>query len=92
MTQFKEQNVTILCPQDTHLSSENNTQIYSEWNNECYFTTVSSNSRGVAILFNNNIEYKVYKELKTPDGNVLALDLQIEKKKKNHPFQSIWPK
>ena len=66
---------------DTRLSSENNKQIYSEWNNECYFTTVSSNSRGVAIIFNNNIEYKVYKELKIPSGNVLALDLEIEKKR-----------
>ena len=50
-------------------------------NNECYFTTVSSNSRGVAILLNNNIELKVYKELKTPDGNTIALDIEIDGKR-----------
>ena len=46
--------------------------IYSEWYNEWYY----SNSRGVAI------EFKVIiKELKTPDGNVLAFDVDLEGKR-----------
>jgi hypothetical protein len=29
------------------------------WRFECFFSSFSSNSRGVAILFNNNFEFKV---------------------------------
>ena len=44
MNYFKKQNVSILCLQDTHISPEIGKSVYSEWNNECYYATVSSNS------------------------------------------------
>ena len=54
----------IYCIQDTHFTSDLENSIRSMWGYESYFSSVSSNSRGVAILFNNNFEFKVLKEKK----------------------------
>ena len=68
----------IFCIQDTHFTPEIENIVRAEWGYECHFSSLSSNSRGVAILFNNNFEYKVIREKKERDGNFLALDLEIE--------------
>ena len=51
------------------------------WGYECYFSSFASNSRGVAILFNNNFEFKVLKEKRDLNGNYLVLDIEIDKQK-----------
>jgi len=51
------------------------------WGFECFFSSFSSNSRGVAILFNNNFEFKVLKEKKDINGNYLILDVIVEKER-----------
>ena len=71
-------NYNIFCLQDTHFTPEIEIMIRSEWGFDCYFSSLNSKSRGVAILFNNNFEYKVIKEKKEADGNLLSLDLEIE--------------
>ena len=45
--------------QDTHFEPKIENFISAEWGYESYFSSYSSNSRGVAILFNNNFEFKV---------------------------------
>ena len=35
---------------------------------ECYFSSFTSNSRGVAILINNNFEFKAFREKKDLNG------------------------
>ena len=44
---YKKQNIHILCLQDTHISKEK--EFYTDWGAGAYFTTFSSNSRGVAF-------------------------------------------
>ena len=51
------------------------------WGFECYFSSFSSNSRGVSIMFNNNFEFKVLKEKKDINGNYLVLDIELDKQK-----------
>jgi hypothetical protein len=51
------------------------------WGFDCFFSSFSSNSRGVSILFNNNFEYEVLKEKRDLNGNYLALDVVIDKQK-----------
>ena len=46
----------------------------------CFFSSYSSNSRGVAILINNNLEYKVTQQKKDNSGNMIALNISIESK------------
>ena len=65
--------------QDTHFEPKLENYIKSEWGYECYFASHSSNARGVAILFNNNFEFKVKKINKDTNGNFIVIVLEIKK-------------
>ena len=57
--------------QDTHFDSKIERYVRAEWGYNCHFASKNSQSRGVAILFNNNFEYKIKKVYKDPDGNYI---------------------
>jgi exonuclease III len=61
--------------QDSHFKPSLEKQIRSEWGYESYFASHSSQSRGVAILFNNNFDFKIHKIIRDPNGNFLILNL-----------------
>lgn len=63
--------------QDTHFNAKLENYIRAEWGYECYFASYSSNSRGVAILFNNNFEFEVRKVYKDSGGNYILLILKM---------------
>ena len=75
---YKAKHYSIICPQDTHLISESESLVEAQWGYRCIFNSFKSNSRGVAILFNNNFEFKIHREKKDNEANMLALDLTIE--------------
>lgn len=43
-----------------------------------FFNSFKSNSRGVAILFNNNLEFKINKIYMDSSGNLLILDIIVQ--------------
>ena len=47
--------------QDTHFDPKMENCIQAEWVYKSYFASYNSNSRGVAILFNNNLDFFVKK-------------------------------
>ena len=49
--------------------------------NGFFFSSLSSNSKGVAILFNDNFELKILNEAKDINGNYLILDVIVEKER-----------
>ena len=63
--------------QDTHFHPSLETLIKNEWGNDVYFSSFSSNSRGVAILINNNIEFKILNTIKDIGGNYLVLHIKM---------------
>ena len=65
--------------QDTHFEPKIEIFISAEWGYESYFSSYSSNSRGVAILFNNNFEFKVKDIHKGDRGNCIILTIRIKK-------------
>ena len=65
----KKHNIYLL--QDTHFSLNSEAYVRSEWGYNCHFASKNSQSRGVAILFNNNFEYKIKKVYKDPEGNYI---------------------
>ena len=75
---YKTKGFSILCLQDTHFTSEIEALVETQWGYKCVFNSYTSNSRGVAIFFNNNFELKLHREKKDNDGNFLALDLSID--------------
>ena len=75
---LRSKNYGIYCLQDTHFTENMEPYIKAEWGGEIIFNSHTSNSRGVCILFNNNIEYKVLRTRTDQEGNLLILDLEIE--------------
>ena len=68
----------IYCLQDTHFTKNIEPYIKAEWGGEIVFNSYTSNSRGVCILFNNNIEYKIHRSKTDQEGNLLILDIEVE--------------
>ncbi|ESO92980.1 hypothetical protein LOTGIDRAFT_119738 [Lottia gigantea] len=56
---YKQKNFNILCLQDNHFNEKDENKIEIKWGFKCISNSFSSNSRGVAILINNNIEFKI---------------------------------
>ena len=70
-------NFSLYFLQDTHFSPENESRIRNEWGLDVHFSSFSSNSRGVAILFNNNIQYMILDVVKDINGNFLILKVEM---------------
>ena len=70
-------NYSIYMLQDTHFSPACEHMIKNEWGFDSYFSSFSSNSRGVAILFKNDVEYKLIDCVKSLDGNFLILTVKM---------------
>ena len=57
----------------THILRKKLKNTLSEWGYKCFFSSFSSNARGVAVLFNNNFEFKISKTEKDDNGNMLII-------------------
>ena len=66
---MKESQASIVCLQDTHLLESDSQSVKQIWN-ECYLHGTKTNSRGVAVLFNNNFEYKLLQINKDNKGTI----------------------
>ena len=75
----RKSNYSILCLQDTHFCKEKEKIIETEWGYKTYFNSLNSQSRGVAIFFNNNFEFKILNTYKDNSGNILILNIETEK-------------
>ena len=74
---------SIVCIVDTHFDKSSEKIYTAEWGYTTYFSSFSSQSRGVAILFKNDFEFKIHKIHRDNNGNLLILDIEIDKKKNN---------
>lgn len=78
---LRQKKFQIYCLQDTHFTENLEPYICAEWGGQILFSSNTSNSRGVCILFNNDFEYKILKDKHDINGNFIALDLEIEGKR-----------
>lgn len=75
---LKEQKIHISCLQDIHICQTKENLVKSEWGLDIVMAPFKSNSRGVAILFNNNYEHTIHKIKIDPNGNYILVDLTIQ--------------
>jgi exonuclease III len=68
---LRQKKYSICLLQDTHFETKLEKQIRAEWGYECFFASFSSQSRGVAILFNNNFDFKITKVIKDTRGKYI---------------------
>ena len=78
---LKEKNCNVYCLQDTHFTKQSEKFIRAQWGHDCLFSFGTSNSRGVAILFSRNTDYKIHRHTSCPNGNYIIADLTIENHK-----------
>ena len=72
---IRKQQFSVYFLQDTHFEKKIEKNIRSEWGYECFFSSFSSQSRGVAIMFNNNFDFKVNQVITGEDGNFLIVKI-----------------
>ena len=75
---LKSKNCQIYCLQDIHSTPNTENIFNSDWGNKGLFSSISSNSRGCAILFNKNLDYKVHAHTSDPEGNYIIADLTVD--------------
>ena len=74
---YLQPRANIICLQDTHLTKIEENELRRSSKCECLISGAKTNARGVAILINNNFEYKVI-NVKTDDhGNLICVDLSL---------------
>ena len=78
---LREKKYDIYFLQDTHFTKKVENHIRSMWGLECVFDSYNSQSRGVTILFNNTMDYKIQQVIKGNDGNKLVLDISLNDRK-----------
>ena len=76
---LKQFRYCIICIQDTHFTKDIEKSITNEWGYTTLFNSFNSRSRGVAIFFNNNFKFKIHHVFKDQTGNLLTIDIEIEK-------------
>ena len=74
---LKQKKMSIYCLTDVHADLHSQSNFSKDWNNSCIFSSYSSESRGVAILFGEDIEYKVLEVDRDNVGNLLMVKLMI---------------
>ncbi len=73
---FKNQyDISILV--DTHCTNEKEKKWIHEWGYEGKFSSFTSTSRGVAILFKNSFEYKIHDEIIDKQVSFIIFDISI---------------
>ena len=74
---LRQKSYSIYLLQDTHFDAKMEYCIRAEWGYKSYFASYNSNSRGVAILFNNNLDFFVKKVYKDILGNYIFVTVTI---------------
>ena len=78
---LRKQKCDIYFLQETHLKAENENFIRSGWGYNIWLSGKETNRNGVAVLFNNTFEHKVFNVIKDPNGCFIIMDVEILKKR-----------
>ena len=78
MLNLRNKKYSIICLIDTHFAKSQERRIRNEWGYTTFFSSFDTLSRGVAIFFNNNFEFKIHSHYNDTNGNMLLLDIKIE--------------
>ena len=74
---LRKKNCDIYFLQETHSTKSVEQLWQNEWGYKAFFSSFSSNSRGVTILFNNSFKYELHNSFKDEQGRFIILDCTI---------------
>lgn len=78
---LRKKEAHIFCLQETHLTEKNENFIRASWGYNLWLSGSQTNKNGVAILFNNNFEYKMHEVIRDPNGCFIVMSMEILKMK-----------
>ena len=78
---LRKQNGNIYFLQETHWKSDMENVFRSQWGFECIVAGQDSGSKGAAVLFKNNFEYKVHSVVKDDEGRYILIDIEMLNKR-----------
>jgi len=78
---LRQQQCSIYFLQETHLLFSSENFIRSCWGYSTWLAGSETNKNGVAILFNNDFEYKIHRVIRDPNGCYLLLDIELLNKR-----------
>ena len=74
---LRQKDANVICLQDTHLMAGEVNEVRSQWGYECILSGCKRDARGVAILFQNNFQYKMLEQKADQDGNFLIAKIDV---------------
>ena len=74
---LRQKKYTLYCLQDIHLDNKNRSSFEKDWGSEIIYSSKSSESRGVAVLFPEHVNYSIKKTEKDENGNLIIIDLEL---------------
>ena len=66
--------------QEVHCTKEKESLWTSEWGFTAFFSSFSSASAGVCILFNNNFQFEIIRQFSDQEGRYIIIDMKIDNK------------
>ena len=78
---LRKKNSDILILVDTRLSKDIENQVKAEWGGHAFFSSFSSQARGIAIFIKKDLPIKILDNFADPAGNISAILVEIENKK-----------
>uniref|UniRef100_A0A3Q3B087 exodeoxyribonuclease III n=1 Tax=Kryptolebias marmoratus TaxID=37003 RepID=A0A3Q3B087_KRYMA len=77
LTFFKKQNTDIAFIQETHLTDVEHLKLRRDWVGQVFYSSFSSKSRGVALLINKNLRFRLNYMEKDRAGRLILIDCVI---------------
>ena len=77
LTYLENLGAGIFCLQDTHWLDSDMPLIKQIWKGDCLLNGKKTNSRGVAILFTGNFEYKIVSTFADDNGNLIEANISL---------------
>ena len=91
LDKIRTDKVHIACLQDVHLEKKDRNRLKQEWGGTTLLSAKSSASRGVAVLFSKNLEFKIHNSKSDTDGNYIIIDLSVDGLPRfTYFFENIW--
>ena len=74
----KDTDFVFIC--DTRFSKAIENDVREEWGGQCFFSSYSSQARGVAILFKKDTTARVLETMSDINGNIVAVLVKLQEK------------
>ena len=78
---YRKKSYSVICLQDIHLAKDDTDKMRNEWGLQSLFAPFKSNARGVAILFNKDIDLTIHRSINDENGNFIITDITVEDKR-----------